>query len=350
MQMIDKPMRPEISYSFRLAVPVVVWVVFCIAFMSVVVLHTCHFNQADITNFSLFTLIYIFIISIIVFSRTSGVSPLALSEARVMTTNIKNGALIPGIEPGHVSETFHSFCRYSRKCFQFSIISTLLFTLVTLIWRAVHPGNPLDLLMIVIIGGIVTTLASGFSIFLPQLQFFPIAKQCRDFLSTKGRCPIESSFQSIRIKFLFIIIFLLDALALFFLAGYAPEMIGFNIFFTGIFMIVFVTLLLLMYLEKAFKDFFSLTKIDIGDELPIFSTGSLDKEFINLTKFLNEISIQLYFFKEKTKSSEREMVKRMEELERFFDLTIEREERMIELKKENARLKQKLETIQENNN
>jgi hypothetical protein len=37
------------------------------------------------------------------------------------------------------------------------------------------------------------------------------------------------------------------------------------------------------------------------------------------------------------------MEKRVEELERFFDLTVSREEKMIELKKENEDLKRKLE-------
>jgi len=110
-------------------------------------------------------------------------------------------------------------------------------------------------------------------------------------------------------------------------------------------MIIFVSLLLILYLERAFQEFFNLTKIEFNDELPIFSTGSLDKEFVNLTKFLNEISIQLYFFKEKTKDSEKEMMKRMDELEKFFDLTVEREEKMIELKKENASLRERIESM-----
>jgi hypothetical protein len=110
-------------------------------------------------------------------------------------------------------------------------------------------------------------------------------------------------------------------------------------------MIIFVALLSIFYIEKAFKEFFELTTIEVDEYLQIFSTGSLDKEFVNLAKFLNEISIQLYFFKEKTKSSEKEMIKRMEELEKFFDLTIKREERMIQLKKENNTLREKIEEL-----
>jgi hypothetical protein len=133
------------------------------------------------------------------------------------------------------------------------------------------------------------------------------------------------------------------------LSVFSSGNIGSIIFFTGLGMIIFVYLLLLFYLDKAFEEFFDLTQIAFHEDLTIFSTGSLDKEFVDLAKNLNEISIQLYFFKEKTVSSKKEMAKRVEELERFFDLTIKREEKMIELKKENKVLRDKMDELNSKN-
>ncbi|MDD4409909.1 MAG: hypothetical protein PHW52_04650 [Candidatus Pacebacteria bacterium] len=336
-------MKFNFSYSFRLSYPVLIWEIACILFMLVALLNIGTFSSDEKTLLTNFSLLYILGNIIYLIIKDSRYSRFVLPQAKVLNDNIVQEKLSQELDSAKVSDTFIAFFDYSKKCTSYALISIVIFTFSICYWQFIYSDNSFNIILTLFTGILISSLLSGFSIFFPQLKFFSIARQCRDYLSSKGRCPIESNFQSIRVKFFFLLIFFLDTLILYFLSSYATYPISIIIYLTGLFMIIFDTLLLLFYLEKAFDEFFDLTKFNFDNtDLPIFSTGSLDKEFVNLAKFLNEISIQLYFFKEKTLASEKEMGNRMEELERFFDLTIEREERMIQLKKENAVLREKI--------
>jgi chromosome segregation ATPase len=81
-----------------------------------------------------------------------------------------------------------------------------------------------------------------------------------------------------------------------------------------------------------------------ANELPrgertVFATGSLDKEIVNLAENLNSASEEIHSSQKKLGKSQEEMEKRVKELEKFFELTINREVKMIELKKEINKLK-----------
>jgi hypothetical protein len=54
---------------------------------------------------------------------------------------------------------------------------------------------------------------------------------------------------------------------------------------------------------------------------------------------LNDASEEIYVSQKELKKSQEEMKKRVDELEKFFELTINREIKMVELKKELNKLK-----------
>jgi signal transduction histidine kinase len=81
-----------------------------------------------------------------------------------------------------------------------------------------------------------------------------------------------------------------------------------------------------------------------ADELPkgekaVFATGSLDKELVSLAKNLNDASEEIHSSQQELEKSQEEMRKRVDELEKFFELTVNREIKMVELKKELGKLK-----------
>lgn len=338
-------MKIEIPYNFRLVLPILLWGFICLFFVSVVFLNVATIDESGKNFFIIFSFLYAFCCTLFVLLRNIKGSPFLLSEAKTLSENIKEKKLAPGLNSNNVAETFSSFSIYSRKCLHFSVAASIFFVIFLIFWQFIFFDNFLNIYIIFISGIFIISLLSSFSIFLSQLQFFPIAKQCRDFLADKGLCPIESKFQSIKVKFAYLFIFFIDTLFLYLLSIVSTGNIGATIFFTGLGMIIFVSLILLFYLEKAFEELFDLTQIAFNEDLTIFSTGSLDKEFVDLAKNLNEISIQLYFFKEKTESSKKEMVKRVDELEKFFDLAVKREEKMIELKKENKIFRDRVEEL-----
>jgi phage-related minor tail protein len=71
-----------------------------------------------------------------------------------------------------------------------------------------------------------------------------------------------------------------------------------------------------------------------------FIIGSLDKEFVELASNFSKLSQEMNLLKKQSDKTEKEMKKRMEELEKFFDLTIDRENKMVDLKKEITKLKE----------
>jgi uncharacterized protein Yka (UPF0111/DUF47 family) len=90
---------------------------------------------------------------------------------------------------------------------------------------------------------------------------------------------------------------------------------------------------LFVYLANALNELEGFAKeLPVG-ERAVFVTGSLDKEIVNLSEALNKASEQIYLSKKELEESKEEMAKRVAELEKFFKLTVNRELKMIELKK-----------------
>lgn len=332
----------EFPYSYRLTVPMVIWSLICMTFMYVSLLGSGVLGGEDSSTLTAFFFSFILVSLLVAIAKTSGYGPFSVPEVKTLSSNVSGGRVSPELPPEQVAKTFTAFHGYYTKTLSFSLLLVIVFTISLCMWQSVIHANHYNSFMIALLGIVTGSLLFGFSVVWSQLRFFPVAKQCRDLLARKGRCPIEAKFQSIRMKFLLLVLFFLDAMVLYAISAMS-FLSGNIIFLTGMSMVIFVIILLLFYIDKAFEEFFDLTKIAFTEDLNIFSTGSLDKEFVDLARNLNELSIQLYFFKDKVRFSEKEMKGRMEELEKFFEMTVEREQKMIELKMENKSLKDKIE-------
>jgi hypothetical protein len=267
--------------------------------------------------------------------------PFSLNEIKILNKNIKDNKLIPNINTNEVSETLAVLSNYSKIYLAEAFYFGIGYLILICVWQSIFFNSYFDIFITFITGIVAISLLIGFTLFWFQFQSFNVIKECRDFLLSKGLCSIETYFSSIRAKFFFLIFFFVDTLLLYFLSLLSGGNDGIIIFLSGLVMIIFVTSIMFFYLNKSYNEFFDLAKIVSEEDLSIFSTGSLDKEFVDLSKNLNEISTRLYSSKQEAVESKKEMEKRVEELERFFDLTVSREEKMIELKKENESLKKK---------
>jgi len=74
----------------------------------------------------------------------------------------------------------------------------------------------------------------------------------------------------------------------------------------------------------------------------IFAIGSIDKEFVELMDSLNAAGEKVWSLKQESDLARKNMEEKVKELEKFFDLTINREIKMVELKKELKAAKQAL--------
>jgi hypothetical protein len=335
-------MKIHIPYCSQLILPILGWAIVCFIFNIIIILNIIGFSPESQDIFLIISVAYFLVCISIALLRIIPIYPFSLSETKSLDKNIKNGKLVSNISTDEVSKTFSILTDCSKTYLRNSLFMGLGYLILMMIWQLMFFNNYLDLLIIALIEVVIISLLIGFSIFWPQLRSFELIKECRDTLLLKGLCPIESYVSSIKAKFFFLLLFFVDVLVLYVLSMLCASG-GDMIFISGLVMIIFISAILFFYLNKSFESFFNSAKMFSQEDLAVFSTGSLDKEFVDLSKNLNEISIKLYSSKQEAVLSKKEMENRVAELERFFDLTVSREEKMIELKKENAALRKKLE-------
>jgi len=335
-------MKINIPYRFQLVLPILGWAIVCFVFNIVTILNIIYFSPEAKNVFLIISIVYFLACISISLLRIISIYPFSSIEIDALDKNIKNSKLASGISAGDVSKTFSVLADCSRAYLRNSLLMGIGYLILIVMWQLMFFNNYLNSLIIALVEVVVISLLIGFSIFWPQLRSFEVIKECRDTLLLKGLCPIESYVSSIKAKFFFLTFFFVDVLILYVLSMLCASG-GDVIFISGLVMIILVNAILFFYLNKSFEGFFNSAKMFSKEDLTVFSTGSLDKEFIDLSKNLNEISIKLYSSKQEAVLSKKEMENRVKELERFFDLTVSREEKMIELKKENATLRKKLE-------
>ncbi|MDD5639461.1 MAG: hypothetical protein PHR47_01485 [Candidatus Pacebacteria bacterium] len=336
-------MNFNIPYRFQLFLPIIIWSAICFIFNITTVLNIVNFESETQNTFLIISFSYFLLIMFGIAAKNIPIFPFSSNEIEILNKNIKNNKLIPNINTNEVSKTLAILSNYSKVYLAEAFYFGIGYLILICAWQSTFLNNYFDIFIIFITGIIAISLLIGFTLFWFQFQSFNVIKECRDFLLSKGLCSIETYFSSIRAKFYFLIFFFIDTLLLYFLSILCRNNNGNIIFLSGLVLIIFITSIMFFYLNKSFNEFFDLAKIVSEEDLSIFSTGSLDKEFVDLSKNLNEISTRLYSSKQEAVRAKKEMEKRVVELEKFFDLTINREEKMIELKKENEDLRKKIE-------
>jgi beta-lactamase regulating signal transducer with metallopeptidase domain len=91
---------------------------------------------------------------------------------------------------------------------------------------------------------------------------------------------------------------------------------------------------LFSYISNSLNELQGFAKeLPVGEELSLLLVVWI-KKLLVYQKRLNKASEQIYSSKKELEKSKEDMAKRVEELEKFFKLTVNRELKMIELKKE----------------
>lgn len=336
-------MKIKTPYRFRLIAPVLAWATLCFIFNIVVVLNTITFSPKTKGIFLLISFGFFCVAFIGAILSVIPVKPFGSKTSEILAKNIKNGKLIPEIDNIEIAKVFHTLCDYPKKCFKNTFYIGAVYLITILMWQLFFLPNQANFYIFSMIEIMTISLMMGFSLFWPQFQSFDVIKQCRNILILKDLKLAETHSSSIGIKLFFVFFYFLDIVMLYILSTICSPQAGSIIFFSGIVMIIFISVILLFYLDNSLNGFIDSIRKVSKEELTIFSTGSLDKEFVDLSRNLNEISLKLYSSKQEAIASKKEMEKRVQELEKFFKLTVSREEKMIELKKENAELRKKLE-------
>lgn len=208
--------------------------------------------------------------------------------------------------------------------------------------------NAKEIIITVIIGGaLATILLVSFVNFFAEYSSRPILKEIEKKLMEKSGIDeiikIKKKYaSSLKKRLNYFILFL--ALTIFAILNFLPK-INFSILFfslASLFMVSLISKLLLYSYNDIISEIQNFAERLPKKEKAVFISGNVSEESLNLSQNLNKSAEELYEARKKERNLAEELQKKVAELEKWYKLTVGRELRMVELKKE---IKEKEEEI-----
>ncbi|MFA5009555.1 MAG: hypothetical protein WC534_03220 [Candidatus Paceibacterota bacterium] len=335
----------KIPHTLKIILPIIGWVGLCSFFAGVLIITTAQFDTPNaLPFFSFFVLAILTLTALFVLLRMGDMG-LGSKETNIINKNIKSGSLEKDLSLEEIKETFYHLVHFCRTNFLSIIWGGLIITVIVGIAMRIFTNIcPSDILIIFSGGTVATVLSAVFASFYSEQANFSIIKIIRKkIVEAEGEVP-DINFDSIASKFYFLFVFPIVTTIIVLICVFPFSV---NIAFlsiSGIVMVLIIDRILFAYISKSFFEAEEFIKgISQGDK-KIFATGSVDKEFIDLINALNKTGKESLILKKQFEETKKEMESRMEELEKFFDLTVNREIKMVEMKKKLQSLKEKQKT------
>lgn len=333
-------MKIKTSYTLKLLFPIIGWALLCGVFAYVLILSIARFEYpAARRSFEIMAPALLAIFVLISVMRYLGQGFWTSNEVKIINKNVSNGEIAPGLTTSEIKQTFGAL-RFICRGTLINVLASGLSIVVLLVLTAwINMASDLDLLIIVIGGAIALFFASAFATFFCQQAMFPAVKECRRILFERGDKVEDKDLSGIGFKFYFLFLLPFFTVFIVIIASLPMKMSVVILSLIGLTMTFIIDRVLFVYLSS------SLTEMErFANELPkgeraVFATGSLDKELVKLADNLNDASDNINTSRRDLEKSQQEMQKRVSELEKFFELTVNREIKMVELKKELGKLK-----------
>jgi len=331
----------KIPYTFKIVLPVIGWGFLCTFFSYTLVMTVVNLKgqawQYLVYGAPLFaTVLGLFFILRYGFGLFYG------KEVKTINKNINKG--IENVSLKEVKETLKSLVDFCKNLYLFSSAAGLTFVAFAVLVVSLNQGTVGDYVIVLISSLTGLFFFSSFSLFFSQQVVFPIIKKCRELL-LRGKEDVEDIIlSSIKSKFYSLFLFPFFAVLVVMICVYPIDYKTIILALIGLAMALIIGRVLFVYVYRSFSEIEKFSR-SMDDKKNVFVVGSLDKEFVDLAHNFSKLSQEFDSLKKQSDKSKREMGKRVEELEKFFDLTVERENKMVELKKEINKLK----NVQENN-
>jgi len=209
-----------------------------------------------------------------------------------------------------------------------------------------YVGFPFFSIIIVLIGGSISIMILAlFSLFFTEnFVVNKFLKQTRKMLNSRG-LEFDEGVQSFtlenRLNYFIVLLFLIVVVLL----SFIPNL---NFFLLTILSLAFILVLIVsrMLFESIYSSFKEIKKFVVKipkEEKTTYFTGSSYKEVLDLSDIINQSVERLYEAREKREEAQNKLRKKIEELNKWQKMTIGRELKMVELKKEIKRLEKELE-------
>lgn len=352
---VYKKIKVKIPYLVSIVFPTGVWAFLCAAFGAFLILGRADFEATGTKTVFTITFPLCMIGTLLIafagygILRIFGVK-IEKNYLKLLNDNIENGHLLPGLPSETIRGIFSALTREPARSLRAGYKYGVLIISSTLLieWFA-SGGQTINLPIMFISGSVscffVVVFGSSFS----ERSVYNIAKECREELAKRGESAEECEMINLKRKFNY---FLLIPLLLIVLVLSFVPFVDFNIIifsFIGFIMIIIISKALSSSIYLAFSELETFAKELSGNKQKKFFTGSLTKEIVSVSYALNQAVEEIYFSQkeiedknEKLKKSYEEIKKKKDELEKFYNLTVGRELKMVELKKENEELRERL--------
>ncbi len=341
-------MKIRVPYTFKLLIPILGWAILCSAFAYVLIITIVNFKSpAAERSFLIMAPIYTMLFSFLAILRYGGPKFLAEENIRLINKNVTFKGIIPGLSTEEIKDTFNALI-FISKTSAINVLASGLSVMVLVILTEWINSSSNQELFIIFCGGLMALFFScAFAAFFCQQFMSPVIKECRRMLIEREDRPDQTKFFGIGNKFYFLFLLPLFTVLTVLISVYPISLNVAIICFISLSMTFIIDRVLFVYLSNSLKELEAFAvDLPMVEERAIFITGSMDKEIVNLSRSLNEASEKMHDSRSELEKSQKEMANRVNELEKFFELTVNREVKMVELKKQ---LKKEKEDVQEDN-
>ncbi|MFA5086940.1 MAG: hypothetical protein WC470_01405 [Candidatus Paceibacterota bacterium] len=335
-------MIKKIPYTLKIILPVAGWVGLCGFFAMVLINTTARMDALNAREFFfIFVLAILIILAIFTLIRMGNFS-FNSKEVRAINKNITNGELNPSLTLDEIKETFYYLVHFCRNNFINIIWAGLVVTFVVGMVMKFYKHIPDSDVLIIFSGGVVATVLSAvFASFYSEQATFSAVKASRQKIIEAESAVPDINFDSIGSKFYFLFIFPIITTLVVLVCVFPFSLNVAILSVIGMAMVLIIDRVLFIYIAKSFFEAEGFIKGVTTGENKIFATGSVDKEFVDLIEGLNSAGQQALRLKKESDFAKKQMETRVDELERFFDLTVNREIKMVELKKQIKKIEDK---------
>ena len=340
---------PNIPYSVVMVLYCAVWALFCAGFAYFLILSQADFEATGTRTVFVFSfLFYLVIAELLTLVEHGALTAIGIKTSarkfKVLNKNIKGGHISSNVSTKVLKEIFYSLSRRPIDGAKIGFTHSGLVILFSIITEClVSQGMVINLSVIFFSGAIVILMLTVFIFFFIQYFVSFALKECRELLKQRGEEVKEPQYRfnqlGAKLNFsLSIPIFTVLITSLAF-------RIDLNVLIFVLISLV-MTVSISRILSSSVYQAFSEVK-NFAKELPkgkqiLFSTGSMDPKIVALSTNLNKAALEVYTAKKKAERSNKELEKRVNELEKWYQSTVNREMEMVKLKKEIAVLKANL--------
>ena len=328
---------PKIPYAVSLYLYIDLWAILCALFGIILIISLDEFATVRIERVVISSFLFYVLIAALAAPSEYGLLRFfglkkERKDAKILNDNIQNGHIPVNIPDKTLKDIFYALTKQPAAGAHSTLTYAGGITLLTALTAVLISVEIMNIIIILTSGVIVTVILALFGNFFTENFIAPVLKKCRAMLKARNIKVEENQLFQLKNRFTYFILLL--ALVVFIVLSFVPEpsMAIIILSLLGLIMAAIISKILFTSIHNIFLEIEDFAKSLPKKEKAIYSTGSLSKEATNLSKNLNQSAEDLYKIRGEERKLKDELQERLNELNKWYKLTVGRELKMIELK------------------